>query len=100
MLTLVDEQLPFHQIDSYTSEQVSRLFDACVSAIKTLGDVKGRVTEWRDILTVLVGAVLRCPAFSSSQKKKVVKLAGDLGFVENLSTEVSSTLTPDCSRIY
>ena len=67
------------------------MFNTCVTAVKTLNAIKGKVEEWRDILTVLIDAILRCPAFFASQKKKIVKLAGGLGFVQHVPTKVSTT---------
>ncbi|GAA5993986.1 hypothetical protein JCM5350_008017 [Sporobolomyces pararoseus] len=86
-LVSIIEKLPFHQDEAYTTEQVSTLFNTCVTAVKTLNAIKGKVEEWRDILTVLIDAILRCPAFFASQKKKIVKLAGGLGFVQHVPTK-------------
>ncbi|GAA5948229.1 hypothetical protein JCM3765_001327 [Sporobolomyces pararoseus] len=86
-LVSIIEKLPFHQVEAYTAEQVSALFNACVLAVKTLKDIKEKVEEWRDILTVFIDAILRCPAFFASQKRKIVKLAGGLGFVQHVPTK-------------
>jgi len=47
--------------------------------MKTLESVQDRAPE--EILTVLVDAILRCPAFLPRQLQQVLELAGGLGFV-------------------
>lgn len=85
-------QAPFHQAEAFHLDQVPKLFNACVSAVKTLKGIKQALNEWREILTVLVDAILRCPGFTPTQKRKVVKLAGGLGFVQDVPSKVCSNL--------
>ncbi|GAA6014733.1 hypothetical protein JCM11491_001957 [Sporobolomyces phaffii] len=86
-LVSIIEKLPFHQVEAYAADQIASLFDAAVVAVETLQAVKDHVAEWREILTVLIDAILRCPGFLPAQKKKVVKLAGGLGFVQTVPSK-------------
>ncbi|GAA5950509.1 hypothetical protein JCM10213_000987, partial [Rhodosporidiobolus nylandii] len=74
------EKMPWSFPRSYNSQAIVRLFNTACAAIEILGNVKPHVHEWRDILTVLIAAILHCPVFRPQQKQKAVRLASNLGF--------------------
>ncbi|GAA5964765.1 hypothetical protein JCM21900_000195 [Sporobolomyces salmonicolor] len=82
-LVSILQKLPWHQREVYNAQQIVRLFNTSAAAIEVLGTVKNRIGDWGDILTVLVDAVLRCPAFRPVQKNKIVRLAASLGFKQS-----------------
>ncbi|GAA5879959.1 hypothetical protein JCM16303_004414 [Sporobolomyces ruberrimus] len=86
-LVSIIEKLPFHQVEVYTSQQISKLYKACFAAVKTLKEIKPSVKDWQEILTIFIDATLRCPAFSPFRKKKLVKLAGGLGFAHSVPSK-------------
>ncbi|GAA6059245.1 hypothetical protein JCM10212_006638 [Sporobolomyces blumeae] len=93
-LVSILEKLPWHQPETHNAQQIVRLFNSSAAAIEILETVQSRVLEWRDILTVLVDAVLRCPAFRPSQKSKIVRLAARLGFDQSADAQTIDVFYP------
>ncbi|GAA5914790.1 hypothetical protein JCM5296_005167 [Sporobolomyces johnsonii] len=101
-LASILQKLPWHQPELYNAQQIVRLFNTSAAAIEILGTVKNCIAEWGDILTVLVDAILRCPAFRPVQKNKIVKLAASLGFKQSSPRKIhnsSPTSTPSGSGV-
>ncbi|GAA5984507.1 hypothetical protein JCM11641_007005 [Rhodosporidiobolus odoratus] len=64
------EKMPWSYPSSYNSQAIVRLFNTACAAIEILGSIKHQVREWRDILTVMVDAILHCSVFRPQQKQK------------------------------
>ncbi|GAA6044034.1 hypothetical protein JCM8097_001380 [Rhodosporidiobolus ruineniae] len=88
LVTLL-EKMPWSFPWSYNSQAVVRLFNTCCAAIEILGTVKRQIGGgWREVLTVLVDAILHCPVFRPQQKQKAVRLAANIGFEHALPAVV------------
>ncbi|GAA6021264.1 hypothetical protein JCM10207_002595 [Rhodosporidiobolus poonsookiae] len=91
------EKMPWSFPDTYNSQAVVRLYNTACAAIEILGNIKHGVREWRDILTVLVDAILHCPVFRPQQKQKAVRLAANIGFGQAGSPRKPSFSAPSTS---
>ncbi|KAL8283875.1 hypothetical protein RQP46_005307 [Phenoliferia psychrophenolica] len=72
-IVTVLQKFPWHQVESYNSKAVVRLYNA---AAEILGSVRDFVPDWQDILMTLVDAVIACPVFRTSQKTAFLRATG------------------------
>ncbi|GAA5886547.1 hypothetical protein JCM6882_001683 [Rhodosporidiobolus microsporus] len=79
LVTLL-EKMPWSFPAYYNSQAVVRLFNTVCAAIEILGSIKRSVPGWKDVLTVLVDAILHCPVFRPQQKQKAVRIATSIEF--------------------
>ncbi|GAA5886539.1 hypothetical protein JCM6882_001680 [Rhodosporidiobolus microsporus] len=93
LVTLL-EKMPWSFPAYYNSQAVVRLFNTVCAAIEILGSIKRSVPGWKDVLTVLVDAILHCPVFRPQQKQKAVRIATSIGFDHVGSSSKVRTLAP------
>ncbi|KAI5475460.1 hypothetical protein MNV49_001351 [Pseudohyphozyma bogoriensis] len=70
------QKFPWHQVETYNSKQIVRLFNTSCAAIEVLNAVRSSAKVWQDILDVFVDAVHACPVFRPAQKNQFSKKSG------------------------
>ncbi|GAA5866222.1 hypothetical protein JCM8547_007208 [Rhodosporidiobolus lusitaniae] len=88
------EKMPWSFPSSYNSQAVVRLFNTACAAIEILGSIKHSIPGWKDIVTVLVDAILHCPVFRPQQKQKAVHMAANIGGFQQTTRRKSFSANP------